>query len=128
MLKRTICVTVFVGMCAGLAPAAARAQSCLHDGSESQGERQRRTDALLSVRLVNTAEAAAKRQAAAMRQGGYRPLAELGAFIVFERSDGGGMGVCVASTIDEPRPTTHGNLVAGKTESRTSPRSRLEDK
>jgi hypothetical protein len=61
-------------------------QGCLHRGAETAAERQRRTDALIAVRFINSAESAAR------RTGTYRPLSELSRFLAPHRSDGGRLG------------------------------------
>ena len=63
----------------------AGAQTCLHEGRETPAERNRRTDALIAVRLINTTEAG-------LRQ--FRDLPQLAnaPAVVAMRSDGGQAG------------------------------------
>src|SRR5258706_5410168 len=77
---------VIAGVCLSLTPAAAAAQTCLHDRSESQAEKQRRTDALIAMRLINEAENGRSRPRM------YVPLAELGMSLAPARSDNGPLG------------------------------------
>jgi hypothetical protein len=89
MPKQLLASCLMAGVWLGLMPSSALAQSCLHDRSETFAERQRRSDALIAVRLVNQAEASA----AILRSGPrYRPLAELGDLVAHVRSDGGRLG------------------------------------
>src|SRR5947207_2796850 len=70
-----------------LMPGPAAAQTCLHDNrSESQAERQRRTDALMAVRLISSAESDVRRPKALV------PLADLGPSLAHARSDSGPIG------------------------------------